>query len=195
MRLIDRLVIETEREHQAADEETLQLLHAVTPSVYRRYLMRTHGFVLPVERALAATRDLERVIDVRRFTKHDLLRRDLQSFRMTDADLEQLPVCDIPKFRSPEQALGWAFVVERSTLSHANMFRHLASVMPGDVAFTSTYLKCYAGTIGEQWETFGDALEAVASSEAHIAHAIDAARTAFRTHRAWRVRFDDTVAD
>ena len=191
MRLIQRLQIETEAFHADADEEALQLLGAARPADYLRFLTRTLGFVQPLERSLVRTPGIGRVVDLRRFEKHHLLRRDLIGFRMPTEDIERLPQCTLPVFDSPEEALGWAYLVERSTLAHGNLFRHLASIMPGDVAFTSTYLKCYLGTLGESWKTFADALERAAPSADRAETLVNSARAAFRLHRSWRGRHDD----
>lgn len=193
MRAIDRLGAETEEYHAQADSEALQLLGAVTAADYWRFLAHTYGFVQPLERALGATPGLEKLIDTRRFTKADLLRRDLQSFRMTGDEIERLPQCTLALFSTPEEALGWAYPIERSTLGHTNIYRHLATVIPGDVAFTSTYLKCYFGMIGESWKLFGDAIEKVAPTDAKLQRVIDSARTAFRTYRTWRHMHEDEV--
>ncbi len=191
MRLIERLQIETEAFHADADEDALQLLGAATPADYLRFLTRTLGFVQPLERAIVRTPGIEQVVDLRRFEKHHLLRRDLIGFRMHPDDIDRLPQCTLPVFDSPEEALGWAFVGERSTLAHGNLFRHLASIMPGDVAFTSTYLKCYFGAVGESWKAFADALERTAPTADRAERVIDSARAAFRLHRAWRRHHDD----
>jgi heme oxygenase len=185
MRAIERVLLETADHHVSADEDVLQLLGSVTATDYRQFLERSYGFVAPLERSLAATRGLDRIVDTRRFCKAELLRRDLQGFRVADTAIEELPQCAIPPFDTPEVALGWAFVVERSTLSHGGVFRHLASVMPGDVAFTSAYLKVYFGAVGENWKSFADAFDGVAVGPQRLQHAIDAARAAFRLHRAW----------
>jgi heme oxygenase len=194
VRSIERLGAETEEYHAQADADALQLLGAVTAADYRRFLARVYGFLQPLERSLAVTAGLDRIVDTRRFTKAELLRRDLQSFRMSPAQIDQLPHCTVPLFESPEEALGWAYPIERSTLGHTNVYRHLASAIPGDVAFTSSYLKCYFGMIGESWKLFGDSIDAVASTDATLQRVVDAARTAFRTHRAWRERHEDELA-
>lgn len=112
---------------------------------YRDYLRLTYSFVVPSERAILATPDIERHVDVRRFRKADLLRRDLTALRIID----ELPMCSVPIFELPEQALGWAYLLERSTLQHAALFRHIASTIPGEVAFASSYLKCRVGRVGD----------------------------------------------
>src|SRR5688572_25779903 len=126
MRLVERLQAETDGFHPEADEDLFQLLGPVTRDDYHRFLTRTLGFVQPIERAIAATPNLERVTDVRRFEKHHLLRRDLVALRMRVVEIDKLPQCSVPAFGSVHEALGWAFVIERSTLVHGSVFRNLA---------------------------------------------------------------------
>jgi heme oxygenase len=185
VRVIDRLQAETEGFHPDADDDILCLLGAVVPDDYKRFLTRTYGFVQPLEHAIARTPDLVMHADLRRFHKHQLLQRDLEGFRMRSEDIERSPRCSIPRFDSAEQALGWAYVIERSTLSHGNLFRHLASAMPGDMIYTSSYLKCYSGAVGENWREFADTLDAIATRPDSIRWLIDGAKAAFHVHRAW----------
>jgi heme oxygenase len=190
-RLIERLHAETEVFHAEADEDALQLLGPVAVADYWRYLTRCFGFVGPVERGLAATARLDQIIDIRRFHKGELIRSDLASLRMKKDEIEALPQCSVPLFDSVEEALGWAYVVERSTLGNHNLFRHLAAVMPGEIAFSSSYLKCYFGAVGEMWRAFGQALDRVGNPPSRGERVVEAAKTAFRTYRAWRHHQDE----
>lgn len=184
MRLVDRLHEETSAFHADADDEAVKLLGPVSPADYWAFLCRTYGFVFPVERSLESVPALSRYIDVRRFRKHELLRRDLLSFGMTVEQLEQLRQCTVPLFDSAEESFGWAYLIERSTLGHHNLFRHLGTLLPGDVAFTSSYLKCYFGSVGDMWRGFGRALDLLPETSAQ--RVIDAAKLAFTTFRSWR---------
>lgn len=189
MHLLEQLQAETEAFHAEADGDALQLVGPVGVADYWRFLVRTHGFVTPVERAIVQVVGIGRVVDVRRFHKHNLLRQDLLAFGMQPDEVDHLPQCPVPQFGSVEEALGWGYVVERSTLAHSNLFRHLGMVMPGDVAFTSAYLKCYFGAIGEMWRSFGNALDRYADPP-HSKRVIDSARSAFRAQRTWRHNHD-----
>lgn len=186
MRLVDRLGEETETFHDITDEEVLRLLGPATAEDYRRYLVQMYGFVLPLERSIASTPDIERYLDLRRFQKHEILRCDLSAFHMSSDELRRLPQCAVPSFQSPEEALGWAYPIERSALRHGDLFRHLASILPGEVAFTSSYLKCYAGGAGQPWKSFGRALDVVDASPKQAQQVIDSAKAAFHCLRAWR---------
>jgi len=185
VRLIDLLDRETADLHREVDNELLA--SPVSPREYQRYLARTYGFVAPIERSITTTPAIERYADLRRFSKEELLRRDLLALHYTTHQIDQLPQCSVPLFDTPADALGWAFFIERSTLSHPAVFRHLASCIPGEVAFASSYLKCYVGSIGEMWRGFSESLDMLASEvEAARQQVIEAARTAFRFHQRWR---------
>jgi heme oxygenase len=191
MRLIDRLSVEAEEFHARADEDTARLLGAATGPEYRRFLCVMYGFVAPLERAIASVRTLDRVIDPRRFRKAEMLRIDLLASRFVPSSIEALPQCTIPRLSSAEEALGWAYPIERSTLGHSNLFRHLAAKLPGDVAFASSYLKCYFGIVGESWKSFGGALEAVGQSEIMAQRVLECARASLRTWTSWRMAQDE----
>lgn len=185
MALLERLQAETNGFHDEADDDARRLFGRISVADYWRFLARTYGFVLPVEAAILAAPRVSDVVDVRRFHKHNLLRQDLLGLGMHSEEIEQLPRCTVPVLTSPDEALGWAFVIERSTLGHTKLFHHLATVMPGEVAFTSTYLKCYFGAVGEMWRSFGHALDGVIEPS-RADTVIEAATTAFRVLCSWR---------
>jgi heme oxygenase len=184
MGLIDQIGVKTEELHAVIDEDGF--LDPPTPASYRRFLNRMYGFVCPVERSIQSTLGIERFVDVRRFQKHELLRRDLMALRMTVDQIDKIPFCSVPLFDTPEEAFGWAYVVERCTLRHGELFRHLAAVIPGEIAFSSSYLKCYLGMVGEMWRSLGHAMEVFDSNRARAERVIEAARAAFRTYQSWR---------
>jgi heme oxygenase len=190
VRVLERLHTETEVFHAEADEDIRMLFDAIGPADYWRYLVRTYGFIAPVERAVVQAPGIGEALDIRRFHKHNLLRQDLLELGMQPAEVDQLPQCPVPAFATAEEALGWAYVVERSTLGHSNLFRHLGMVIPGTVAFTSTYLKCYFGAVGEMWRSFGNALERFAEPP-ESQRLLDAAAAAFHALRTWRQSHDD----
>jgi heme oxygenase len=185
MRLIDRLSVETVSFQAEADEDIRALLGAASAADYRTFLIHTYGFTCPVERAIASVPGIETYIDPRRLRKHELLRRDLSSFHMTPDQISRIPQCPVPLLETPQEALGWAYPIERAALRHTQLFHHLAAIIPGEVAFTSSYLKCYFGAVGEAWRSFGRALDM--SGERHARRVVEAARAAFRCHRGWRL--------
>lgn len=194
MRLIDRISAETVPFHAEADEDCRALLGATTAEDYRRFLLRTYGFVCPVERAIASVPGIEKHLDPRRLRKHELLRRDLSGFQMTADQISRIPQGPVPLLETPQEALGWAYPIERAALRHTQLFHHLAAVIPGAVAFTSSYLKCYFGAVGEAWKSFGRALDAFGDKPQQVRRVVEAARAAFRYHHSWRLFADQLAA-
>ncbi|MBA2544546.1 MAG: biliverdin-producing heme oxygenase [Deltaproteobacteria bacterium] len=190
-RLLDRLNDETRPLHTEIEAEGESLLLDISVASYRRYLGRWYGFVFPVERALSDIPSLNRVHDPRRLRKHLLLSHDLQALGLKASEVDALPQCpSVPFFDDLRDAVGWSFVIERSTLDHPNLYRQLAGAIPGDVAFAASYLKCYSGSVGEMWRSFGQSIEAAAESPEDAERIIDAARAGYRQFRRWRNTLD-----
>jgi heme oxygenase len=184
MHVVHRVSAETAAFQAAIDDEPL--FGSTSAVDYRAYLMRMFGFVYPVERSILSTPKIGHYVDVRRFQKHELLRRDLASLRMSPEPVGGVPLCSVPLFDAPEEALGWAYLIERSALRHGELFRHLASAIPGEVAFASSYLKCYFGVAGEMWRGFADRLEVFERSPREVERLLESAKAAFRCYRTWR---------
>jgi heme oxygenase len=183
MRLVDRLQQETSSLHAEVDDELVK--QPVSSRGYQRFLARMYGFVAPLERSISTTPGIEKYVDLRRFNKEELLRRDLLALHYTNHQIDSLPQCSVPLFNTAAEALGWAYFIERSTLTHGSAFRAVASHIPGDVAFASSYLKCYFGAVGEMWRAFGESLDQIAADgEAELV--VEAARSAFKFYQRWR---------
>ena len=134
---------------------------------------------------------LDRALDPRRLRKHLLLEHDLQALGVKSHEIEALPqYMSVPLFEDLPAALGWSFVIERSTLSHPNLFRLVAAALPGEAAFGSSYLKCYFGSVGEMWRSFGDGLASGAPSAEDAERIVDAATAGNRHFRRWRNTLD-----
>ncbi|MDB4963544.1 MAG: hypothetical protein JWP01_3543 [Myxococcales bacterium] len=173
------------------DTDSHDVLGATTRAGYRQYLSRIFGFVSPLERSLSDTNGIERCLDVRRLRKGGLLANDLEALGVSRTEIQSLPQCmSIPWFDEIPEALGWAYIVERMTLGHASMFRHLATMIPGEIAFASSYLKCYFGSVADMWRTFGQTLQREAKEPADATRIVDAARAGYRHYRRWRNTLD-----
>lgn len=188
MSLIDQLGVATAQHHAATNEPLL--FGAPTRADYRHYLTRMYGFVLPVERAILASPGIERIVEPARFHKQELLRRDLTGLRLSAEQIGKLPLAAVPALETPEAALGWAHLIERSTLQHGDLYRHLARALPGDIAFSSNYLKCYVGMVGEMWRVFGLALEVFTPNLARRERLIEGANAAYLAFGEWRLLHD-----
>jgi heme oxygenase len=110
---------------------------------------------------------------------------------MKSAEISALPQCmSVPLFDDIQDAVGWLFPIERSTLAHPTLFRQLAAAMPGEVAFASSYLKCYFGAVGEMWRSFGDGVQVAIQRPEDEVRIVTAAKTSYRHFRRWRATLD-----
>jgi heme oxygenase len=190
--LLDRLAEETRSLQEEADADTDRLVSKGTIEAYRHLLTSTYGFVSPLERSLADTTGVEKFLDPRRLRKHLLLEHDLEVLGVKD--LRALPQCmSIPWFDNVFDALGWAYVIERTTLNHPNVFRRLALAMPGEVAFASSFLKCYFGAVGEMWRSFCEDVSNAARELEQEQRLVEATQAGYRHYRRWRHTLDGNV--
>ncbi|MDQ3364732.1 MAG: biliverdin-producing heme oxygenase [Myxococcota bacterium] len=192
---VHRLDAETAPFRQETERGLIGELRCTSIEGYRTLLVRTYSFVAPLERSLLDTAGLDRHTDRRRFCKHALIEHDLQALGLRSLELQSLPQCMwIPWFDDAHTALGWAYIIERSTLSHAETFRQLASALPGEAAFAASYLKCYAGAVGESWQSFAESLDAAVSQPEHLTRMVAGALAGYHQLRQWRRTLDGAPA-
>src|SRR5687768_9968849 len=108
-------------------------------------LARTYGFVAPFESACKYTPGLGRVLDFRTLTRAGLIAQDLLALGVTPSQVSTVTQCEsITPFTDVPEALGWFYVVERSTLLHDGIRRHLLGRLP-EVSPAVAYLSEYDG--------------------------------------------------
>jgi heme oxygenase (biliverdin-IX-beta and delta-forming) len=187
--MIDRLDVETRAHHIEADGDFDVLFGDYTSSTdYLLYLTRVYGFEAPLESSLAMTPNLDLVIDLRERQKAGFLAQDMLQLGLRPSDIAQIPQCmRIPQFRGAAEALGWMYVVERSTLAHSVIRRHLLTRLPRPMSIASSYLQCYSGVVGSRWRLFGTVIDDVCRIPAIGERVIAAAHEAFRTQRRWLI--------
>lgn len=185
--MIERLNAETRIHHAEADQDLDALFRGdVTATHYLVFLMRTYGFEAPLESGVSMTPRLEQVLDIRSRARAGYLARDMMALSLRPQEVAELPLClTIPQFRSVSEALGWIYVVERMTLAHNVIRRHLMTRLPIEVEIASSYLSAYDGVAGKRWQELGSALDEVASHPAIADRIIVAAGEAFRCRRMW----------
>jgi heme oxygenase (biliverdin-IX-beta and delta-forming) len=183
--MLTRLNLETRALHPEADALWVELLaHGTTPDVYRSTLIAVYGFEAPVEAALSLTAGVSAVVPLRPRARTGLLVQDLLTLGCTASFIARLPMCcQIVPYPSVAEALGWLYVVERATLLHETVRRHLEVAQPSLRAFA--YLRAYDGHTGQRWQELGHTLDRVASSEDIAKQIVSAARHAFATQRDW----------
>jgi heme oxygenase (biliverdin-IX-beta and delta-forming) len=185
--MIERLDVGTRIHHAEADADFDALFgDHMSSTDYLSYLTRAYGFEAPLEWALAMTPNLDLVIDLQERQRANLLAQDLVQLGLRPLDITRLPQCmRIPQFRGAAEALGWMYVVERSTLAHSVIRRHLQTRLPRPIETASAYLQCYSGVVGSRWRHFGIVLEDVCRHPAIAERVIISANEAFRAQRRW----------
>lgn len=185
--MIGRLDQETAAHHANADSALNALLQpSLTVDGYRAFLVATYGFEAPLEAALAQTTTLDTLIDLRHRARAGLLAADLMRLGMLPNAVAELPMClSVPQFPSPAEALGWMYVAERASLSHATLCGHLLTQLPDAVAPASSYLEAGSDLLGARWRQFGATLDHVANLADVADRVFAAAKAAFRCLAQW----------
>ena len=188
--VLARLDLETRPRHAQADNDRLCLLTS-HPSAedYRAFLVRVYGFESPVEAAIQLTPGLAEVLDVRERRHLKLLISDLAALGIPSID--KLPrCCNVPPFPTVEDALGWAYVIERNMLLHGILRRHLATRLPEQVARAGAYLAGNERAVGARMRELGAVLDLIAKTPVTVDRIVVGAHAAFRCQRRW---FGDAV--
>ena len=185
--MISRLHHETHAHHADADADYNDLFRRDTgPADYMVYLLRLYGFEAPLESALAMAPHLELHLDLKVRQKAGLIAQDLMTLGLRPQQVTATPQClTIPQLRSAGEALGWMYIVERTTLSHAVLRNHLMTQLPREMKEASSYLCAYAGLAGARWRELGDALDRIAQTPAIGDRIVAAANEGFQVQRRW----------
>jgi heme oxygenase len=189
--MLVRLEIETHVHTPSADADRLVLFDDSSVPAYRQFLSRVYGFEAPVEEALARTNGLDpQIATLHAFTQ--LLHADLRVLGLTDPQIGRLARCAVPELKSPAPALGWLYVLERNTLLHGLIRRHVARRIPKEMASAVSYLSMYEGKPGTRCRTLGTVLDSFARHTAFVpGQIVSAAHEAFRTQRHWFASFSN----
>jgi heme oxygenase (biliverdin-IX-beta and delta-forming) len=186
--MLTRLNLETRSLHPDADALWVALLspHPSTED-YSSALVAAYGFEAPVEAALALTPGVNAALSLRPRARTGLLVQDLLMLGFSPSAIARLPqCCRIVPYRDVAEALGWLYVIERATLIHDSVRRHLELALPR-AAHAFCFLSAYEGHTGMRWQELGGALDRAASTEDLEDQIIAAARDAFATQRHWLV--------
>ncbi|MDQ3367532.1 MAG: hypothetical protein M3680_19090 [Myxococcota bacterium] len=184
--ILIRLALETRAWHGPADADRLQLLEHATPDTYRDFLEAVYGFELRCEEAFLLAPDVDpRVLRPR--LKMARLREDLRALGRTEPELAAVPQPDdVPAFTSPAHAMGWLYAIERNTLLHGLLRRHLAGVLPVELDRASSYLTSYDEPgAGVLYRELGTALEETARLAFTPGQIVEAACEAFDAQHRW----------
>lgn len=190
--MLTRLNLETREFHGPADYPWLALLDTsrpVRPADYAKYLIDRYGFEAPLEAALAYTPHLGELIDLHPRFRAGLIAMDLIELGLSAGTVAGIQQCMIEPFATPEEAFGWLYVHERSTLMFEHVSTELHRRIP-DVDNAMSYLHANAGHVSAAWESFARALDRVSSTREAQQQVVDAARNAFQTSRHWHLADD-----
>ena len=181
-----RLNMATRHWHADVDDPWLDLLRPhVTRADYLAQLVRAYGFVAPFESACKYTPNLSRVLDFKQLTRAGLIAQDLLALGLSPSQVAIIPQChDIVTFAHVPEALGWLYVVERSTLLQDGIRSHLIESLP-DVANACAFLSIHDGRVNDHWETFGRILDRAGAKPEHANQIHAAAHAGFDTAKHW----------
>jgi heme oxygenase len=183
--MLSRLNRETRQYHHVADGNRLAMLSAAVDQIrYAGFLTRIYGFEAPLEAAIQMTDGLDQWLDPRDRTHPRLLRADLQMLGVSDPN--QFPRCPtIFPFRHAAEALGWIYVVERNTLLHGVIERHLRARMPEVLKRAGSYLSGQQRSNGLRLRDLGNAVDRIARDPECADRVVLGAKAAFRVQHSW----------
>ena len=182
-----RLAIETATHHAAADEDRLSLMDVKTRAEYRSFLVRIYGFEHAVEAAIMRVKDLDPEV-MRGRLRGEYLEHDLLSLGLSSEVLAWLPRLTNVPIRTAPQALGWLFVLERSTLVAGILRRHVERALGDSLCGAVRYLAAYGEAPGARFRALGERLGAYAHRYTP-GMIVAAANDAFRAQRQWYASF------
>lgn len=184
--MLTGLHMETRALHPGADAPWVELMSIeATRERYVSTLLAMYGFEAPIESAVALTPGMNSVIQLRQRARTGFIVQDLLALGFTPSRIARLPQCGrVVAFRDSPEALGWLYVVERSTLLHNTVRHHLEARLPNVNAWS--YLSAYDGVASLRWHELGQALDFVATTTETGGDQIVAnARQAFTTLHEW----------
>jgi heme oxygenase len=183
--MLSRLAVETQIRHASIDAALLAPLVSPTRSSYRRYLCTLYGFIAPLEVALAMAPGIDYAfIDPR--MKSGRIASDLLALGLTTQEFALLSRRhSVPAFTSAAEALGWMYVMERTTLHHEETYERLRRILSIDRELAANYLLSYAGETRARWRELGAVLDRVAWSASAVDTMIGAAWDAFESLDTW----------
>ncbi|HUS27711.1 MAG TPA: biliverdin-producing heme oxygenase [Kofleriaceae bacterium] len=181
-----RLNAATRQWHSAVDDSWLELLRpTVTVTDYLAQLVRTYGLVAPFESACKYTPGLARVVvDLRRVGRAGLIAQDLLELDLTPSQVASIATCpEITMFATTREALGWLYVVERTTLLADGLLRHVRSSLP-QVVNATRYLEAFSNDMS-YWSRFGRVIDDATVEPGAAAEIERAACEAFEAAHSW----------
>ncbi|MDB4954967.1 MAG: Heme oxygenase [Myxococcales bacterium] len=147
-------------------------------------LIRIYGFECAVEAAAAYTPGFHLMLDLRERSRSGYLAQDLVNLGIGSAQLAQLSPCLVAPFADPAEALGWLYVLERSSSLHEMVKRQVEARLPQSSKGCS-YLSAAAGESSQRWNELGRVLDRVACEPNATDRILAGAQDGFRCARDW----------
>jgi heme oxygenase len=184
--VLTKLNLATRAWHADVDDPWLELMRPdVSPSAYRAQLVRTYGLVAPFESACMYTRGVSTLLEYRQLLRAGLIAQDLLALGLPPNQVSRIPTCPaITMFRDVGEALGWLYVIERSTLLQEGLKRHLVEKLP-HVGNAFHYLGACEGQVGDHWVRFGRMLDRAVAQLDIEDSILNAAEEAFAHTKQW----------
>lgn len=160
--LFAELKSSTRASHDSLESKLDLLAENFTMNDYRRVLERFWGMYLPVEKVVANS-EIRDMYAGR--WKTDLLRKDLHSLGLSDAEIDNLPSCEaLPDLSSLEKILGTLYVLEGSTLGGMILTRHFGQKFNLDSLNGLRFYSSYGAKTPEMWKAWKEFSESFATS-------------------------------
>jgi heme oxygenase len=193
-KLLTQLNLATRQWHADVDDPWLALLRPnVSQTDYLDQLVRTYGLVAPFESACRYTPGITNLLDYRQLLRAGLIAQDILALGVAPIAVSRIPTCPaITMFRDIGEALGWLYVIERSTLLQEGLRRHLIEKLP-NVARACAFLSVYHGHVSDHWAAFGRLLDSAATNAEIEASILNAAEEAFAHTKLWLTRTETTT--
>jgi heme oxygenase len=182
-RVIERLDARTRGASRISDIRWSTLAATASVDRYRNHLIDVYGFEAAVEAAIVYSPDFATVVDRRPYTRSGLVAADLLTLGLTPVEIANLAQYAITPFAGPATALGWWYVLDRSTRQFAEWQARLAIQMPGCDAFA--YLGMHRRNAIEEWNELCALLDRTVTSLEMEADVITAAADALDSEHAW----------
>lgn len=184
--MLTKLNLATRGWHADVDDPWLDLMRDdVSEEAYLSQLVRMYGLVAPFEGACRYTPGAMKLIDYRQLLRAGLIAQDILTLGMSPIELARIPTCPaITIFRDTPDALGWLYVIERSTLLQDGLRRHLLEKLP-TLTKACAYLSAYEGHVSDHWIAFGRTLDRAAATPDAEAAILSSAEVAFGHAKQW----------
>lgn len=179
-----RLRAETRPWHERIEQVVPLLRPGLDRPGYARYVEALWGYYGPLEARLEAVEGWASIgIDFALRRKLPLLERDLRALGADERDLGAAPA--LPDTATLARAAGCLYVLEGSTLGSRVLARHLRATLGLGADDGAAFFHGYGDATGAMWESFVEALDALADSGADAGEVIDAAAETFATLERW----------